>query len=64
MTVPKFPVTCPNGHEVGVGFTLDELKAWYADNTLKFHCPRCDTSWKPTEKERANLLRWLEKHST
>ncbi len=39
--------------------TVDKLKAGYADNTLEFHCVKCDAHWKPTEKGRANVRRWL-----
>ncbi len=45
-----FSVTCPNGHEARPGMTVDKLKAGYADNTLEFHCVKCDAHWKPTEK--------------
>ncbi len=65
MTEPKvLPAMCPNGHFVVVGFSVDDLRASQAaDGTLEFHCPRCDTNWKPTAEEIAYLRRYLEKYS-
>ena len=54
----------PYGHEVRPAYTVDELKAGQVDGTLQFHCAQCDTDWKPTAEEHAQLQRWLEKHST
>ena len=58
--MPTFISKCPNGHDVNQTFSVEQLRNELKTDSLRFHCIFCDTWWKPSSVEKANILRQFD----